>query len=237
MGRGPGYEGDIRAEITKLADRGWPATRIVAELGKEGSEFAGRDLPELRTVQRYVKRRRTERGEAWSSAEAGPEEVRAVLEVLAVAIEESDGSTSSISRDEAAWIMKVKATVAAMPPKAVWEFVKDYMAAKDTAHLDMALAVASRVRSLRSGGFELDDSEIKRHVKLHVNAWIDRPLMFWAGSERACNTYIDQVGHHASLVKHGDYSGYLVRATDYSWYDPNDCYGRLIIDLGKGALG
>jgi len=220
MGRPP-TEGDIRAAIIRLADAtNWSASRILLELGSK--ETFGDRLPDVRTVQRLIRprRRRQVRGEEWRLVDASSEEARVVMEALATVIEESDGSISGISRTEAAWIMKIKAIVSEMPTRVVLRFAREYMYSEATAHLDAALAVAKRVARRPSGELDLDQPHIARHVALHVQRWIDQPLVVWAGSRTAAQAYIDEIGNHASLSRPGE----------ESWFD-SDFFGRLIIEI------
>jgi hypothetical protein len=235
VGRGPHYQGDIRAEVLRLADTtAWPPSRIFVELQ---DMFGSRvDILRLRTVERWVKARRGDPADQWNSADADPDEVAAVVQVLGAIMEESGGEIFTVTRDEAAWITKIRRAVPAMPTLVTWRFTKDYIAAgNETAHLDAALATARAVEHPPGGGFHLDPSRIAAHVRIHVERWPSKPLLFWAGSKEAAQTYVDEMGHHASLIKRGDMRGYLMRSHDWSWYN-QDGFGRLIIDLGRGGV-
>ena len=37
-----------------------------------------------------------------------------------------------------------------------------------------------------------------------TGAWIDRPLVFWAGSGSSAEGYVQAMADHASLIKRGD---------------------------------
>lgn len=235
MGRGPHYEGDIRTAMELLADdTTWSASQIFAKLQ---DRFGSRvETLRLRTVERWVKARRGESAEAWSSADADPDEVAVVVEVLGAVMEKSGGEIFTVTRDEAVWITRIRQAVPLMPALVVWHFTKDYIAAgKEAPYLDGSLATARAVERLPGGGFHLDPSRIAAHVELHVKRWISKPLVFWAGNRDAAQAYVDAMGHHAALIRRGDYRGYLIKSSEWSWYDDMG-FGRLIIDLGKGAL-
>jgi len=231
MARGPQIEADIQGKIVEVIQEhmDWPAYRVHRELQRC---FPGRQVPSLRWVQMQVRKWNPPKPETWRMADATPEEAATVLDVLSAAIALS--GTRAISSEQAKWIMKIKTAVPQMPPVVVWRFSLEYVAAgdKDTGHLDASLAVARRVVEVAPGEFHLDGAEIRRHVVLHVNAWIDRPLVIWAGSRTGGAAYVEEVGNHASLVKR-DGMGYF--RPDYSWYD-NDGFGRLLFQLAKGAL-
>jgi len=151
--------------------------------------------------------------------DARPEEARVVMEALAIIIEESDGGISDISRGQAAWIMKIKEAVPEMPTRVALRFAREYMSSEDMAHLDVALAVARSAVRRPSGEPDLDEGQIARHVALHVRRWMDQPLLVWAGSARAAQAYIREIGNHASLSRPGE----------ESWFD-SDFFGRFIIE-------
>ncbi len=224
MGRSSSIDGDLRAEIIRLADStNWSGERILESLSRREA-FSDRLLPNVRTVQRLMRPRRQQkaRGAEWRLADASPEEARVVMEALATAIEESDGSISDISRSEAAWIMKIKEAVPEMPTRVALRFAREYVSSEATAHLDAALAVARRVVRGPSSEPNLDEAHIARHVALHVRRWMDQPLLVWAGSRTAAQGYIREIGRHASLSRPGE----------ESWFD-NDFLGRLIMETRK----
>lgn len=231
MGSGSHYPAPVRAELQRLADTTtWPASRVLAAL----KELFGDGVATLnrRTVQRWITERRGTPSEPWSSSLADAAEVAAVVPVLAAVLQQPDGA-GFVTQAEAAWIARISRAVPLMPPLVVMHFTKDYVAIGDeTAHLDASLAVALSVQPLGPDGFHLDGQAIKDHVALHVRRWINKPLVFWSGSEAGGAAYVKAMGDHASLIRHGDYHGYLEQATDWSWYDSSG-FGRLIVDVGR----
>lgn len=244
MSRGPQIEGPVQDEADKLIDQGLRPYVVRDHLLKlsagDRCEYCdethdalrGSRVPSLRWFQlRSRKRRPKPSEELWSLIDSTPEEAAALPDVLRAAIALTEGAVATISRDHARLIAKIKAAVADMPPIVVWRFSIEYLAAApETSHLDVSLAVARGVQRMPSGALRLDRQEIERHVALHVRDWVDRPLVFWAGSVDAARVYVEEMGRHASLIRRGTYKGHL--NDDWSWYD-NDGFGRLIIETRK----
>ena len=105
-------DGDIEAEIRRLAVREWAATQIHRELERR-SDFKGR-VPSLRTVQRiaddYAKDTTW-----WSLADADPDDAALILPVLAELMEQSQGHVSRLYKGLADWIVRIRRAAPDMP--------------------------------------------------------------------------------------------------------------------------
>lgn len=235
MARGPLYSGPIRETVDRLVRKRPPVTAEAAlqelrDLFPQATEGL-----HVRTVARWLQQARGEPGQPWSSVGASADDAADVLGVLDVLMEGDPGAT--ITTAEAAAIARIRRTVPLMPATIVYGFAQAYASAGDAAeHLDLSVAFARRVR--RSGaGFRLDAASIAAHVRRHVDEWITRPLVFWAGDQDGGAAYVAELGRHAAAVTRGGRWHYLAdEGSDrFTWFDSQG-FGRLVIDTGKGAL-
>ena len=182
---------DVRAEIRRQAEEGLAAASIYRDLQRR-ADFQNR-VPTLRTVQRMVdvfSPKDPVDEDTWTWRDAEPGEAQAVLESLGLAITRTRGSIASVSREQAAWIVKVRSAVPQMPAGAAWWFAAEYVTARDATHLDASLAVARLVREQKSGQLGLTVEQVAAHVGLHVQRWLRRDLLAWAGSKETADLYV-----------------------------------------------
>jgi hypothetical protein len=80
----------------------------------------------------------------WSFAESNAEEARLILPVLAAVLEQPAGDGATISRDIAAWIVRIRTAAPTLPPWHAYGYAILYRAAaahkQDTRELDRRLA-------------------------------------------------------------------------------------------------
>ncbi|MCK9487494.1 MAG: hypothetical protein M0R73_12490 [Dehalococcoidia bacterium] len=99
----------VLARIDDLAiNHGLGASAIERAL-RDDEEMRQRGGASLRTIQDRVRELlpRTSGGDAWRLEDADPDEGRAVLEVLAEMARVTNGKRSSLSRDQAAWVVRI----------------------------------------------------------------------------------------------------------------------------------
>ncbi|MEP7081897.1 MAG: hypothetical protein ABI841_02850 [Chloroflexota bacterium] len=137
MARGKRTPPDVREAIERLAIRGFAASDIETELGKDDSL---RDrVPELRTIQLIARQVRSQDASGrWSMAEAGEGEAQHVLPVLAALLEASDGApdhrrVDTITKAEARWIARLRGAVPSvdqLDPISLYRYARRYVAAE-----------------------------------------------------------------------------------------------------------
>src|SRR6266571_2388636 len=116
---------DVQANIELLTAEGWSATQIHRKLEQAGT-YGGR-LPTLRTVQRIVSERTPrDKSGPWTMQDAGPD-ARTVLDVLAAAIEQTEGRVTTVSRDEAAWVVRLSQVTSGLWPYELWQLARLYV--------------------------------------------------------------------------------------------------------------
>jgi len=142
----PRIDGDIAYQIELLArTQRWTPAQIYRHLGRE-KNYEGR-VPSQKTVQRAVQRWR-ERDESgrWHLDDYDDDTARLVMPVLAALAGHTGGLVSSVSRDEARWIARVREAAPDMPPFFAWQAAVCYQqrAAEkaDTEDLDLLLGFA-----------------------------------------------------------------------------------------------
>ena len=131
----------IKAEIERLhVEEGLTPREIEDRLYDERADD---EIPDSRTIRRYVQRIRSPKGEAWSLSDCSdPGDAPLVLEALAVA----PGFRFQLSREEGAWIVRVRKAAPDLTPRAARTMAHLYAARaqqeRDTWALDALLAFA-----------------------------------------------------------------------------------------------
>ena len=104
-------------------------------------------VPTLRTIQRYVRALSApDLSGQWSPFEGDPEDVAAVLPVLAAVLEKTEGRTQQLTREEAAQVARVCRAAPDIPPWEAYGLARAAVVAKwtkaSTEGLDHYLALA-----------------------------------------------------------------------------------------------
>jgi hypothetical protein len=147
MSRGPWLTSEQRTVIEEGVINGDSSPAIQRKLEEKNMGV------DVRTVQREVKKLRPpDASGAWSFADiAAPvtppttaEEARLILPVLAAVLEQPAGDSAAISRDLAAWIVRIRTAAPTLPPQHAYGYAILYRAAaahkRDTRELDRRLA-------------------------------------------------------------------------------------------------
>lgn len=137
-------DGELKDSIEILALRGWKAPAVRAFLRKQ---FGKTRTPDLRTIQRWVKKFTPQDPSGpWQLAEATGEDAALVLPVLAELIEASGGRLNIISNAKAEWIVRLRHVADDLPPWTIYELAHVYMLRRErqdsTDDLDAFLAFA-----------------------------------------------------------------------------------------------
>ena len=137
---------ELRDTIELLAAVGWPAPKIERVLG--AAPGFRDEMPDTRTIQRYVQRVRQGSGpdEPWTRTEMAGDDAILVLDVLTTLVLRI-GSPRSITRAQARWLLWVRQAAPDLDPLAAWQVALLYLArerssAPDYADLDAVLALA-----------------------------------------------------------------------------------------------
>ena len=195
--RVPGAFGDVALDELTAPELNMTAAQVIRELERQ---FPDRDLPDPRTVQRRVQRRREPQPfDTWDWRTVPPEEARIVLEALGTAIERSEGRISSVSRQHAEPIVKGESRMPGDFDRRAWLLAYEYLLVKDPAHLDASLAVAATVTKQSSGELGLSDYQVAAHLRLHVSRWLRRDLVAWVGSQATYDKYVKEATNHGDI--------------------------------------
>jgi hypothetical protein len=122
-GKGQRTPLEIEKAIRGFAREKFTPTQIHRLLEDNKKLLKGRNVPDLRTVQRiHRKAMPPDTSDPWSLAdpEGNPEDAALILPVLAAATEESGGRWQRFSKDLAGWIVKVRVAAPDIPP--LWAF-------------------------------------------------------------------------------------------------------------------
>lgn len=144
MARRSPFEPDILDMIKSLAvDTDWSGTQIHRKIE---DVFPEKDIPGQRSVQTWVKKYRpADPSGPWSLRDADPAEAALVLPVLAKVIARSQGKRT-ISRAEAAMIVRIRTACSDMPEGSAWRLAQLYRVRETnnepTDDLDAVLAFA-----------------------------------------------------------------------------------------------
>src|SRR5688572_30683712 len=105
--RAPVTPKDVIEAITTMTLAKVGPTEIGRRL-KADPKFAGR-VPQPRTIKRYVALAKgsSDVSEPWRLADADPDEAALVVPVIAAVVEHTAGRVQSVSKAEAAWIVKI----------------------------------------------------------------------------------------------------------------------------------
>jgi hypothetical protein len=213
--RGPYLDADIKADMMELIAAGYSPHSVWQELSLR---FPDRDIPSERTIYRWARGRRpAPTALAWDWSEASGEDAALVLEALGAAIAGTNGRISRFSQQEGELILKIRKAAPNLPAATSWFFSQEYAAAKDTAHLDAALAVAQASQP----GVGPSDAAVAAHVALHAGKWIDRPLVALAPTRAVVDRYIDEAGKHGSVDKENGF-----------WWQPEGQFLWLLFERG-----
>jgi len=121
-------DGDIEDEIKAKISLGWSGVQIHRHI--EG-KWKGRDLPDLRTIQRMVRDISiVDKSGEWSIADSEPEDARLVLDVFADGC--ANGYLFHISKDLANWVVRVKKIALGAPAQIVFFLAFLYLTRDDT---------------------------------------------------------------------------------------------------------
>lgn len=195
--RGPNLDADVKVKMAELIAKGWSPYTIHQQLKKD---FPDQRLPTERTIYRWAKARRpAQAAPGWDWKKEASKDAALILEALGAAIAGSEGRISTFSQEQADLILKIRRAAPNLPAATICLFAQEYAAAKDTAHLDAALAVGQAIE--RDAG--LTDAAVAAHVALHAGKWIDRPLVAFASSKEVAQKYIDKAGLHGSVAEEG----------------------------------
>lgn len=116
----PGVEQQIH-ECYRLGER--DPRRVWALVNKNG-------VPSLKTVQRILREDMPDLGDPWSLDPDDPVPP-ALLEVLALLVQQSRGKRRSLTRREVRWLRAVHAAAPDLPPWTMFELAHEYMLAED----------------------------------------------------------------------------------------------------------
>ena len=128
----------MQDEIIFLAlNPDWTPAQIHRELLERQEEF--KDIPTVRTVERIVKERRTlDASGPWSLADNDGDEIRLILEVRRVLIENFGHDVHRFSKEEAAWVLKIRRLAEDLDTYIAWIVALMY-----SSHLKAGLSTAS----------------------------------------------------------------------------------------------
>jgi hypothetical protein len=135
---------ELDTRVRELVFLGYGAAQIHRQLASE--ELINEEgNPSEKTIQRMVKDYTPEDPSGpWSFAESTGEEARLILPVLAAVLEQTAGDGGAISRDIAAWIVRIRTAAPTLPPWDAYGYAILYRAAaahkRDTRELDRRLA-------------------------------------------------------------------------------------------------
>lgn len=130
-----------------MATAGCSAVRIEREL-QLSDEFADRDLPHTRTIQRIVHDvNRDDSSGAWSPIEGPVDDTAAVLPVLAAVIERTEGRRTYLTKAEATFCGRL-ARATTLRPWTAFGLARAYLARQadgvETTDLDAFVAYFGR---------------------------------------------------------------------------------------------
>jgi len=127
----------------------WMSPEVLAPLllAKPEDDIPKHELPGLRQIQRIVKDMAySDTSGVWmpDDEDISPDDVRRVLDVLAAVIVHTGGRKSSITKDEAARVVRLSKAMPSADPWLVWQVTKLYLISEhkeeSTAALDAFLA-------------------------------------------------------------------------------------------------
>jgi hypothetical protein len=142
----PRIDGDIAYQIELLArTQRWTAAQIHRHLKRE-QKYQGR-VPSEKSVQRAVRRwRKRDESGRWQLDDYEDGTARLVMPVVAALARHSGGKVTSVSRDEARWIARVREAAPDMPlwPAflVAWAYQRRTAEGADTEDLDLLLGFA-----------------------------------------------------------------------------------------------
>ena len=125
-------DGDMQEMIEEkaLRDHRAPAQihRWLEQQAQKGGPLEGRYIPHPKTVQRIVKDvKPPDPSGVWRLANAEPDDARAVLEVLGVVMEETEGRKRQFTNTEAEWVAKIRRIADDLDLSLVWRLAQAYM--------------------------------------------------------------------------------------------------------------
>lgn len=141
-------ERPVKAVIEDLIARGLPPAQIQRELERrvvEGSAdvLEGAVYPSLRTIERMWKRAQPpDPSGPWSLRDSPGSEGILILEVLVEVMKRTKGQRSTLTREEAAWIARVRTVAPSLPAWGAFRVAHAYVARgeQSTEDLDQLLA-------------------------------------------------------------------------------------------------
>lgn len=138
-------DGDVEAEIRRLASHGWNGAQIERQLQRNDA-FSGR-LPDVRTFQRIAKEYAPPDDSApWTLDESEPEHIAAGLDMLGYfSYENPRGQPLEVSRQFVATVARLRRGRPDMPLYLQWLVATEYANSKDsgvTASINAFVALA-----------------------------------------------------------------------------------------------
>jgi hypothetical protein len=186
----------VRREILELADQGVSPVEIERRL-REIRQFIGL-VPARRTIQ-HIARARTGTGDTtavWSMENAPAEDVRVLLPVVAVVVEQTHGRVQGLTELEASWILKLRRSSDDLDPWLAYRLARRILVAANAGKptkpfLDFLAFTPWRDRS-------------SRYLLAWANGWISQFLMFTGVDVRAPDGEVEtRALHRATLLEGG----------------------------------